>query len=753
MSSALPSKLRKLLESLSKDELTQMAAHLAEDSGMVQHNLNNATGYQVDVKGGTVYIGNQYQIDADTLRESVQRLIQHRTDFTDSRSKHNRDRLINLVENFWISRWLKESLYSEVLLGLTLQVTTQELYSRLWNMVARRPQGIDQLLPPETSIEEVFTDMNKSLLILGEPGSGKTTTLVDLAQSALIRAVDNVNEPVPVIFNLASWTEHRWSIDIWIVNELHEKYGIPVEIAQPWVEHDELLLLLDGLDRVSLLYREDCVDAINRFLEQRWVHIVVCCRINDYNTLTVKVNLQGVIELQPLSIEQIQQFLASAGLEQSPLATDMQHSSSLQRLATSPLMLNFMAIAYTQKPDYVALNPANPSDKHYNHLFELYVERMLDLPTGMDCYPHRQTFLHWLTWLANNMVQQGEVEFLIEQLQPSCLSRCRNRRLYDKSVRVISGFLFLLAGMFAGILTDGITLLIPIKNMTFPAGLIAGISVGGLFMIPYWLAGVLARWLSRRLAITLTVGLTVLVALWLSARSGVQSPFILSMIIGLTMALPAAWSGSALGRNNRILLADRLSWSWEKARHGILLGVGAALIVGLIVHFAGYTERSFSDGITIALLIVPALALLTGLSQSMAVPKTTKPNQGIWQSWRTTLYLSASVFVAILLTGIAWGLICWQESLTKNLGVGLSFGLIFAFPIALVVGLAEGGIACLQHFILRLILYKQGSLPWNYSLFLDTAANCYLLRKAGGGYMFIHDLLLEYFANKVEEFN
>jgi len=37
-------------------------------------------------------------------------------------------------------------------------------------------------------------------------------------------------------------------------------------------------------------------------------------------------------------------------------------------------------------------------------------------------------------------------------------------------------------------------------------------------------------------------------------------------------------------------------------------------------------------------------------------------------------------------------------------------------------------------------------MPLNYARFLDYAAKRVLLRKVGGGYMFVHRLLLEHFA-------
>jgi predicted lipid-binding transport protein (Tim44 family) len=72
-------------------------------------------------------------------------------------------------------------------------------------------------------------------------------------------------------------------------------------------------------------------------------------------------------------------------------------------------------------------------------------------------------------------------------------------------------------------------------------------------------------------------------------------------------------------------------------------------------------------------------------------------------------------------------------------GLGLIFGLVFG----LVFG---GGKACLQHFTLRLILGIKGFIPWNYARFLDYATERVFLQKVGGGYIFIHRMLLEHFA-------
>jgi eukaryotic-like serine/threonine-protein kinase len=64
----------------------------------------------------------------------------------------------------------------------------------------------------------------------------------------------------------------------------------------------------------------------------------------------------------------------------------------------------------------------------------------------------------------------------------------------------------------------------------------------------------------------------------------------------------------------------------------------------------------------------------------------------------------------------------------------------------MVGSLLMGGLTCTRHFFLRLLLYRDGSIPWNYSRFLDYTVSLALLRRVGGGYIFTHRLLLEHFA-------
>jgi hypothetical protein len=111
------------------------------------------------------------------------------------------------------------------------------------------------------------------------------------------------------------------------------------------------------------------------------------------------------------------------------------------------------------------------------------------------------------------------------------------------------------------------------------------------------------------------------------------------------------------------------------------------------------------------------------------------PNQGIKLSLKNSL---AVVLVTLLTFGLTGGLIYGLGRGLDLLGRGLSSGLI--------IGLNRGGSAVIEDYALRLTLWLNGYTPFKFVKFLDQCARLILLIKVGGGYIFIHPMLLEYFA-------
>jgi hypothetical protein len=135
--------------------------------------------------------------------------------------------------------------------------------------------------------------------------------------------------------------------------------------------------------------------------------------------------------------------------------------------------------------------------------------------------------------------------------------------------------------------------------------------------------------------------------------------------------------------------------------------------------------------------------LVGGLS-GREVEAKLRGNQGIRRSARTAILVSLIVLLAFtVVPGLISAVISGPGGVVGWLNVGLVLGL----NIGLACGLVFGGYACLSHAALRLMLWRIGVLPLRTIRFLDYATERVFLRKVGGGYIFVHRLLQEYFAD------
>ena len=110
-----------------------------------------------------------------------------------------------------------------------------------------------------------------------------------------------------------------------------------------------------------------------------------------------------------------------------------------------------------------------------------------------------------------------------------------------------------------------------------------------------------------------------------------------------------------------------------------------------------------------------------------------------------TLRIAPAEFIASIPTALpgfchnaGQGCLTWAAALFEVLTDAATLGLT--------AGLYCGGAAYVQHFVLRFLLWRARCVPFNYPRFLDYAVERILLRKVGGGYIFVHRLLLDYFA-------
>ena len=253
------------------------------------------------------------------------------------------------------------------------------------------------------------------------PGAGKTTLLLELTRDLIERAREDITHPIPVVFNLTSRALKRSSISKWLVDELNQRYDVSRKIAQIWVENEEILPLLDGLDEDEKKHRFDCIEAINLFHDEHGLlPMVVCSRSADYEALTNRLRFSGSVTIQPLTREQVKEYLERAGTTLSGVYAAVNQDESLWDLLDTPLMLSMLALAHQGRMESVAriASLKGSLEKRRAALFDAYIEAMFARRNTTASYTPEQT-RRWLAWLAKSMVKNNQSVFLYDWMLPN----------------------------------------------------------------------------------------------------------------------------------------------------------------------------------------------------------------------------------------------------------------------------------------------------------------------------------------------
>ena len=647
------------------------------------------------------------------------------------------------VEQFWIKGVLEGSVHGEALLDLGKEELSG-VVEHPWEKVLELPGQAARRLPQGSTIGAVFQEVERFLLILGEPGAGKTTTLLELARDLLARARSDATHPIPVVFSLSTWATGKKPFADWLADELKSKYFVSRPTAQAWLAAGRLLPLLDGLDEVAGDSQEACVEALNAFIAEGGLPgLSVCSRTAEYLRLPVRLKLNGAIRLLPLTPEQVADYFRASGPRLAALAAALRGDSGLQELARTPLMLSVMTLAYQDLPLAALAERRESAD-----VFTTYVDRMFERK-GKGAQPYsKAATVTWLIRLARGMLRGNQTLFLVEQLEPAWLTTRAQRWAYVFSSRLLMGAALGLGAMCVAFLTPALVLY----------GLLQGIG-----------ATLLDGWRFKRSSRPSKRGMGWwLVSLHVTAAMAI--PFVVGFVAGpdwqvsngdapFAAEVFALFWGLLFGLRARRDLAqeirtvETLTWSWRQAWKRGLLCATAGLALSLPVLGVCSLDTTNTRGGALALQLLLICGPLTtigallgamygGLGYGIVAEKTL-PNQGIALSVRNSglAGLAIMAFLGTLLF-LLFTLLNKgapeAEQCRLALGAGVFFGLLAA--------LWFGGMDVLAHLALRLVLWRSGEAPHNYPRFLDHAARLIFLQKVGGGYIFVHRLLLEHFA-------
>ena len=570
-------------------------------------------------------------------------------------------------------------------------------------LVPIREAGTERrLVPPGTRITAVFDeDARGMLLILGAPGSGKTTLLLELANDLLGRAKDGAGLRIPVLFFLSRWTPGATDLTRWLTDELIEVYKVPRALADYWVGNDQILPLLDGLDEVAADHRQACLQAVNDFRDAHGLlPVAVCSRLQDYELMAQRLQLSRAVVIQPLAEPEIRDYLRGARDSAAGLVDAIEIDPALMELLNTPLWLGFMMRALEGPGDWHPVKTGSLKLRRHRILTRC-VDAMLSRSKPGDAFPERRArriARHVRSIFRRHTPDGGySREQLLRWLSWLSSSMARANR------------------------------------------------------IPFYLEELDVDWLptpSRRA--TVIWGARLVFGLVFGLIGGLVAGASASLLAGphyrsvgwLVGGLSGALFGGLISFNDE-KPADRLSWSFPEIDRWL---IASAFLTGPLVAIAFWLGGQWLGGYAIGLAGSLLLGLCIGLGLVLLVSFVPReisarpsPNEGTFQSGLNGLFFGLG-------TGLSAGVL---SALTRTFALDLGQWPVVLLSTTLLVGLVcfllKGGGFFLSHWFIRLMLRFYGYAPLRYVRFLDFATSRLFLKRAGGGYLFAHRVLMEYF--------
>lgn len=531
------------------------------------------------------------------------------TSLLDARERRNRQRMIQKVRKFWIEGVLEKSLHGAVMIELGKEYRPDAV-AYPWDMVLEGPDTEPLPIPKGKKMIELFDENLGELLILGAPGSGKTTMLLDLCRDLLRQAEVDETYPIPVVFKLSSWAFKRHPFGEWLVEELNLRYDVPRSVAHSWLSSGQILLLLDGLDEMLPEYRVSCVEEINRFRQiYGLIQIALTSRTLEYDDAKIQLKLYKAVHVQKLTLSQATEYLQAVGVERGLVELINQNEHGFSDLAQTPLLLGIFALVAHELSSTSSTSEEDFSSTHkvQNKLFELYLSKaFIRRKTPRQPYDTIHLLKH-LSWLAQQMKRHALTIFYIEELQPTYISTRISKLIYGIGARM-SWFMILL-GFCGGFLDPEH----PLGN-DMVARLIFGCILGTGAGLIFGVIGLLIKFM-------------------INADT--------STAIRPVESITFSWAA--------------LQSQWVKIKRAVYRTFGMVFVLTLIASLSKIHHYPYTFDFVSPLLNPMACSILVAILYSVRaalgkaeIPTRERPNEGIWRSIRLASISSGIAFVVFM---------------------------------------------------------------------------------------------------------
>jgi hypothetical protein len=278
---------------------------------------------------------------------------------------------------------------------------------------------------------ELAADLSKvptgRLVVLGEPGAGKTMLMVRLVLDLLKDR--RPGGPVPFLVSLASWNPREQDLYGWLAAQLvvgrpalrERGQGSDDTLAEILLDAGLIVPLLDGLDEIPESVRGPAIARMNDALRAGQM-TVVTCRTADYRRAVSppggpEVRLRGAaaVQLDPLTAEAVGAYLIAdaggpnAAARWASVLKALKENTPVSQTLTTPLMAGLARAIYNPRPDELVGNLRDPAElcapelvdrqAVEAHLFGAFIPSCYRAASGWTAYQVKP----WLAFLAHHL--------------------------------------------------------------------------------------------------------------------------------------------------------------------------------------------------------------------------------------------------------------------------------------------------------------------------------------------------------------
>lgn len=247
--------------------------------------------------------------------------------------------------------------------------------------------------PPATfeSLRAAYesTGCDGRVLLLGEPGAGKTTSLLAFARDSAAERLSDPTKPLPVFARISGWDSiNQPTLAEWIAGNEPE---LSAGELRGMIERAEVLLLLDGLDELGSHQPVDPrkpdgeqYDPRERFLKQLppTSRIVLSSRLEEYRQIGARAGLRCAVRLEPLDDMQMQAYLENV----SGLWDVVQDVQALKEVLRTPLLLALFRIGFQEAPEDTRMLANLGESDLIDRIFDVFIDRRWAYEQSRD--PH-----------------------------------------------------------------------------------------------------------------------------------------------------------------------------------------------------------------------------------------------------------------------------------------------------------------------------------------------------------------------------